>query len=244
MFLHVPVKFGFYRTKSSLYRTHKVSQTECQSWLWPLRRETKFVVLSWTAIVWCLEVNGQNCSLYRSRKVSEIECLSWPCHYISVGIGAFVIGLGQISSFLSFDPKSNGYLLPPWSIYVWNLKVHKITVVYGFTECQSWSWPCDPKSIGLFYLTMNTLHVKFRTDRALSVFCIMSTRFHRHGVKVDPALWSCDQKSIWFLISLWITHSIIESDNSEAIGQNLYLYCIYKVSQTVPKLTLTYNSDT
>ena len=34
-------------------------------------------------------------------------------------------------------------------------------------------------------LAANNLHEKFGTDRANTVVCIMPTRFHRHGTKVD-----------------------------------------------------------
>ena len=42
-------------------------------------------------------------------------------------------------------------------------------------------WPSDPKSIGWTPpLIMNNLHVKFESDRAKTVVCIVPTRSYTH----------------------------------------------------------------
>ena len=70
---------------------------------------------------------------------------------------------------------------------------------------ESWPWPLIPwPKINRFPpLIMNNLHIKFESDRAKTVVCIVPTRFYRLSAKVDLGLWPRDPKSIGFLLSSW-----------------------------------------
>ena len=84
-----------------------------------------------------------------------------------------------------------------WSRYC----VHKVL----YTECQSWPWPLTPwpKINRVPPLIINNLHVKFESDWAKTVVCIVSTRSYTQSAKVDLDLWPRDPKSIGFLLSSW-----------------------------------------
>ena len=80
-------------------------------------------------------------------------------------------------------------------------RAHKVL----YTECQSWPWPLTPwpKINRVPPLIIHNLHVKFESDWAKTVVCILPTRSYTQSAKVDLDLWSRDPKSIGFLLSSW-----------------------------------------
>ena len=111
------------------------------------------------------------------------------------------------------DPKSIGFLLSSYhgecacAVWKWLGKncsrycVHKVL----YTEGQSWPWLLTtwPQINRVPPLIIHNLHVKFESDWAKTVVCIVSTRSCLQRAKVDLDLWLCDPKSIGFLLSSW-----------------------------------------
>ena len=87
------------------------------------------------------------------------------------------------------------------------------------TKCQIWPWPLTPwpKMNRVPPLIMNNLHVKFDSDWAKTVVCIVPTRFYRQSAKFDLDLWPLDPKSLGFLLSSWTMYVKYESDRAKTV---------------------------
>ena len=164
--------------------------------LWP--RDPKsigFLLSSWWMCMWSLKVIGQ--------KLKSLLCPQ-----------GLIQRVPKLT--LTFDPITQNqlgsschhgecacevwkWLGKNWSRYC----VHKVL----YKECQSWPWPLTPwpKINRVPPLTINNLHVKFESDCAKTVVCIVSTRSYTQSAKVGLDLWPRDPKSIGFLLSsLWM----------------------------------------
>ena len=105
-------------------------------------------------------------------------------------------------------------------------RVHKVL----YAECQSWPWPLtlSPQINRAPPLIIHNLHVKFESDWATTVVCIVSTRSYTQSAKVDLDLWPRDQKSIGFLLSSSTTNKW----SLKVIGENCSLYRAHRVLYT------------
>ena len=134
---------------------------------YPNHQEPTYGVWKWLDI---------NCSLYCAHKtlyivIVTISYTQWQSAKIDLDLWPHY-------------PKSIGFLLSSSTTYMWSLKVigqkiglypaHKIL----YTECQSWPWPLTPlPKINRFPLLMTcNLHVKFESNWAKTVVCILLTR--------------------------------------------------------------------
>ena len=101
--------------------------------------------------------------------------------------------------------------------------------VHPLAGGQSLPWPMTlwPKINRVPSLIINNLHVKFESDWAKTVVCIVSTRSYTQSTKVDLDLWTHDQKSIGFLLSSSTTYMW----SLKVIGQKLLLLLVHKVKR-------------
>ena len=88
-----------------------------------------------------------------------------------------------------------------------------------YTECQSWPWPLTPwpQIKRVPPLIMKNLYLKFESDWAKSLVCIVPTSFYWTSVKFDLDLWPREPKSIGFLLSSGTTYMW----SLKVIGQKL-----------------------
>ena len=109
------------------------------------------------------------------------------------------------------DPKSIGFLLSSWWMCMWSMKVigqklKSLLCPQGLIHrVPKWPWPLTswPKINRVPPLIIHNLHMKFESDWAKTVVCIVSTRSYTQSAKVDLDLWPRDPKSIGFLLSSW-----------------------------------------
>ena len=173
--------------------------------LWP--RDPKwigFLLSPSTTYMWSLKVIGKNNSIYRVHKVLYTECQRWPW---------------PLTPWLKINR------VPPLIIHNLHVKFEsnwtKIVVCIVSTRSYTHSakvdldlWPRDPKSIG-FLLSSSTIylvHVKFESNWAKTVVCILPTRSYTQSDKVYLDLWTRDPKSIGFSLIIHNLHVKFEND--------------------------------
>ena len=116
------------------------------------------------------------------------------------------------------DPKSIWFLPSSSACEVWKWLDINCSLYCAnnalYTECQSWPLTPWSKINRVPPLIISNLHVKFESDWAKTIDCIVSTRSHTQSAKVD--LWPRDPKSIGFLLSSSTTHHNVKFESDWA----------------------------
>ena len=89
-----------------------------------------------------------------------------------------------------------------------------------YTECQRWPWPLTPwpQINRVPPLIIHNLHVKFKSDCAKTVVCILSTRSYTQSDKVD--------------LDLWPRHPHLTCEVWKWLGKSCSVYRVHKVLYT------------
>ena len=93
-------------------------------------------------------------------------------------------------------------ILLNWCSFNYNVLTRQRKAWLPLAGGQSWPWPLTlwPKINRVPPLIIHNLHVKFESDRAKTVVCILPTRSYTQSAKVDLDLWPRDPKLIGFLL--------------------------------------------
>ena len=204
----------------SLYSAHKVLYAEYQSWPRPLA--------PWSKInrVPLLIIHNSHVK-FQSDWAKTVVCI--------VSTGSYTQSAKVDLDLWPRDPKSIGFLLIMVNVHVkfesdCAKTVVAIVSTRSYTQSAKidldlwprdpkWPWPLAPwsKINRVPLLIIQNSHVKFQSDWAKTVVCIVSTGSYTQSAKVDLDLWPRDPKSIGFLLSSWWMCTL----SLKVIGQKL-----------------------